>query len=152
MAATALHSRHWPFCIPTLYCTQRASGFPCWATSFCTKRISSKAPLSPGFQPQNANSHYYDYFPVIGSPPSTGPLQSVSWSYSFSSMPSGMVVLLCQTGIGCINVTSSARGTTTAFNTAGGHPNGQFYLNYAVNGTGTMSPVYSNNNNVIVNW
>lgn len=98
------------------------------------------------------NVNYYDYFPVIGSPPSTGPLQSVSWSYSFSSMPSGMVVLLCQTGIGCINVTSSARGTTTAFNTAGGHPNGQFYLNYAVNGTGTMSPVYSNNNNVIVNW
>jgi flagellar protein FlhE len=98
------------------------------------------------------NTAYYDYFPVIGSPPSTGPLTSVSWSYGFSSRPAGLLVYLCQTGIGCLDVTSYGSGTTTAFNTAGGHPNGQFFLYYGVNGSGGMSPVYSNNNNVIVNW
>ena len=37
---------------------QRAVGFPCQATLSCTKRITSKVPLKPNFQPQNANSRY----------------------------------------------------------------------------------------------
>lgn len=97
------------------------------------------------------NFNYYDYFPVIGNPPSTGHTNGVSWSYSFSSRPVGLVVLLCQTGVGCIDVTNSGSGSTHIFDSYG-PPNAQFFLNYAVNGTGTMSPVYSNNNNVIVNW
>lgn len=98
------------------------------------------------------NTAYYDYFPVIGNPPSTGHTTGVSWSYSFSSRPVGLVVYLCQTGIGCLDVTSSGSGYTNAFDSYPGAPNAQFFLYYGVNGSGGMSPVYSNSNNVIVNW
>lgn len=99
------------------------------------------------------NVWYYDNFPVVGTPPATGAVSQVRWSYSFSSRPAGLAVWLCQGSTNtCINVTNTASGTTSAFNTTGIAPNVQFFLTYQVSGTGTMSPVYSNNNNVIVTW
>lgn len=97
------------------------------------------------------NTAYQDNFPIVGSPPASGSITSVSYSWSFSSWPSGLTVWLCQGSTNaCINVSSSQRGSTTAFSTRS--PTSPFFLYYYVSGTGTMTPVYSNNNNVIVNW
>lgn len=59
-----LHCRHWSVGFPTLFCTQQADGVTCRATSFCTKRTSSKAPLKPSSQPQNAKTDYFLFLSI----------------------------------------------------------------------------------------
>ncbi len=38
----SLHSFHWAFCRPTLFCMQRGVGYLCQTTMFCIKRLNLK--------------------------------------------------------------------------------------------------------------
>lgn len=97
------------------------------------------------------NWPYQANFPIVGTPPSTGNITTVYWTWSFSYRPVGLNVYLCQGSTSaCWNVTNIQSGSTTAFQ--GRNPTSPFFLYYWVAGTGTMSPAYGNSDQVIVNW
>ncbi|MEO6599516.1 MAG: flagellar protein FlhE [Polyangiaceae bacterium] len=79
-----------------------------------------------------------------------GVITSVRWTWSLSYNPPGLLVALCRnTTASCISL-STATGVTPTWN--GLPSNVPFLLTFTVNGTGTMSPAYGQNDQVIVNY
>lgn len=99
------------------------------------------------------NYWYNVAFPVVGSPPSTGVLTTVyyTWNYSFPR-PAGLQVYLCNNnGTICGDVTNYGSGSVN-FTNSGVPANQSVRLYSRVNGTGTMSPLYGANSTVTVNY
>lgn len=97
------------------------------------------------------NVYDYNNFPIVGTHPATGKITTVRYSWSFSYTPANLNVWLCQGSTNaCINVTGSQNGISTAF--ANRSPTSPFFLIYWVTGSGTMSPAYSNSDQIVVNY
>lgn len=98
------------------------------------------------------NIGYQTDFPIVwvGTPPAST-INNIGYSWGLSYYPAGLVVYLCHGSTSaCLDITNSRSGTTSVFNSR--NPQIPFFLYYYVNGSGTMSPAYGENNNVIVNW
>jgi hypothetical protein len=99
-----------------------------------------------------STSYSTAYFPIVGSPPASSKVGLVSYSWSYSYIPAGLEVWLCHAVVGCLNVTNSQSGSTTAFQSAGASAASQFYLATRVTGSGTMAPAYGQVSRVTVNY
>lgn len=96
------------------------------------------------------NVWYYLALNPVGSIPAGATITSVSWSWALSKYPAGLYVYLCHQSGTCGNVTSVRNGSTLGFQTLAA--NQQMIFAFQVSGTGTMTPVYGQLDQVIVNY
>ncbi|MBD8186786.1 flagellar protein FlhE [Pseudomonas viridiflava] len=92
-------------------------------------------------------------FPVLGNPPVSGRISTVSWNYTIGAIPAGatFTAYLCQGDTNsCIDVTSQRSGSTTAFTNRA--PNQSFFLYHRIYRTTSFSPVSGGSAQVIVNY
>ncbi|WP_236640151.1 flagellar protein FlhE [Dickeya undicola] len=88
--------------------------------------------------------------PVLGNPPSSGAITSVSWTWNVVGFPAGLSVYLCQGSTSnCIDVSRTRRMSTDAFK--GKSPTQPFIFAMRVGSGGTV-PVAGQQAQVIVNW
>lgn len=129
-----------------------AGGLPDSPLLAISPLASSGAWVNSGGGPTlySKNVWYYLYLNPVGSVPANATITSVSWSWGLSRIPSGLTVGLCHQTAGCGNVTSYPSGATSIFNN---YPaNKMMYFAFYVSGTGTMTPVYGQVDQVIVNY
>ncbi|GFM65807.1 flagellar protein FlhE [Pseudomonas lijiangensis] len=111
---------------------------------------SGNAVVSPTY---SSNLWNTTNFPILGAPPASGRITSISWNYSIGTIPANatFTAYLCQGSTNaCINVTSMRSGVTQAFNNRA--PNQAFFLYHQIYRSGTFSPVSGGPAQVIVNW
>ncbi|NHB91267.1 flagellar protein FlhE [Photorhabdus cinerea] len=90
------------------------------------------------------------YLPVVGSPPATGSITNVSWTWNVVGWPQGLSVYLCQGSTSnCIDISRVRRMSTTAFNNRS--PSQQFFYAMRVASGGTV-PVAGQTGEIIVSW
>ncbi|WP_391529366.1 flagellar protein FlhE [Photorhabdus akhurstii] len=88
--------------------------------------------------------------PILGSPPATGRINNVSWTWNVAGWPQNLSVYLCQGDTSsCIDVSRTRRMSTTAFNNRS--PAQPFLFALRV-GNGNVMPIAGQAAQVIVNW
>ena len=102
-----------------------------------------------------SKNHWYTVAPpVLGSPPSTGTITTVFYSFGYRfPRPAGFQVLLCDnSGTNCTDVTSRGSGSVS-FKGKGVKANTPVRFQARVAGNGTMSPLVGDGTaNVSVNY
>ena len=90
------------------------------------------------------------YLPVVGSPPTVGLINNVTWNWNVVGFPVGLSVALCQgTTSNCIDVSRVRSMSTTAFNNKS--PAQRFFFALRVANGGTI-PVAGQLGKVTVSW
>ncbi|NHB95474.1 flagellar protein FlhE [Photorhabdus stackebrandtii] len=119
--------------------------------------LFSQAALSASYQssvvlPTVYSRNYTEtaYLPVVGSPPASGSISNVSWTWNVVGWPQGLSVYLCQGDTNsCIDISRIRRMSTTAFNNRS--PAQQFFYALRVANGGTV-PVAGQMGEITVTW
>ncbi|RAW91316.1 flagellar protein FlhE [Photorhabdus laumondii] len=90
------------------------------------------------------------YLPIAGSPPASGSINNVSWTWNVVGWPTGLSVYLCQGSTSnCLDISRTRRMSTTAFNNSS--PTQQFFYALRVANGGTV-PVAGQTGEITVSW
>ncbi|MCC8422586.1 flagellar protein FlhE [Photorhabdus thracensis] len=119
--------------------------------------LFSQAALSASYQssvvlPTVYSRNYTEtaYLPVVGSPPASGSISNVSWTWNVVGWPQGLSVYLCQGDTNsCLDISRTRRMSTTAFNTRS--PAQPFFYALRVANGGTV-PVAGQMGEITVTW
>ncbi|WP_422410876.1 MULTISPECIES: flagellar protein FlhE [unclassified Endozoicomonas] len=83
--------------------------------------------------------------------PTNATVTLVQWNWNIANKPAGLIVYLCDTIGGCLNVSGYQSAGSEAFR--GRSANAEYYFAFGVPGSGNISPVpFGMTNNIIVNW
>lgn len=92
-------------------------------------------------------------FRVMGTPPASGKINVVRWSYTIGAIPANatFTAYLCQGDTNsCYDVTNLKSGSTNAFNNRS--PDKPFFLYHRIYRSSSFGPVSGGLAQVIVNW
>ncbi|PQQ34655.1 flagellar protein FlhE [Photorhabdus luminescens] len=88
--------------------------------------------------------------PIVGSPPATGKITNVSWTWNVVGWPKNLSVYLCQGDTSsCVDISRTRRMSTAAFNNRS--PAQQFLFALSV-GNGNVMPIAGQTGEITVSW